>query len=165
MLKKIFKIFKFIIIGGIWTLVFLCFSRLLMVKIWQFDIFYKKQWEVMKGFWNGNGVIIGISDYMLFVTLFFLMLFWFFILLFLCRLNYFKLLLKPIEYISNREIKRYEQTNNQIVLKNMSVAEKITIEDVIKERIQQEKKQDKKVKEADYLRQNISEKIIKKKEQ
>lgn len=119
----------------------------------------------MKGFWNGNGVIIGISDYMLFVTLFFLMLFWFFILLFLCRLNYFKLLLKPIEYISNREIKRYEQTNNQIVLKNMSVAEKITIEDVIKERIQQEKKQDKKVKEADYLRQNISEKIIKKKEQ
>ena len=25
----------------------------------------------MKGFWNGNGVIIGISDYMLFVTLFF----------------------------------------------------------------------------------------------
>ncbi len=165
MLKKIFKIFKFIIIGGIWTPVFLCFSRLLMVKIWQFDIFYKKQWEVMKGFWNGNGVIIGISDYMLFVTLFFLMLFWFFILLFLCRLNYFKLLLKPIEYISNREIKRYEQTNNQIVLKNMSVAEKITIEDVIKERIQQEKKQDKKVKEADYLRQNISEKIIKKKEQ
>ena len=50
------------------------------------------------------------------------------------------------------------------MFKNMAISEKLTVEDVIQERIRKEKGKDH-IKEADKLRQDISEKIIKSKEQ
>ncbi len=164
MLKKILKFFKFIVVGCVWTFALICFARWLLIKIWSFDIFYKKQWEVMVGFWNNNGVIIGFSDYMFFVTLLFLVAFWFFGWYFFYKLKYSKILIAPINYIANRELKKYEKESKYITFKNISVAEKITVEDLIQERIHKEKNEDN-TKKADLLRKNISEKIIKRKEQ
>ena len=68
-----------------------------------------------------------------------------------------------MEYFANREIKKYENIDTHVVIKNISVGEKMTIEDVIKDRIKQEKANV--AKDADALRKNISEKIIQRKEQ
>lgn len=164
MFKKILKIFKFIVTGGIWTLAFLCFARYLLIWIWHFDIFYKKQWVVMAGFWNSNGVIIGASDYMFLITLPVLMVVWIWGIYYFYKTNYAKILMMPINYIANHEIKKYEKEEKHIVFKNMAISEKLTVEDVIQERIRKEKGKDH-IKEADKLRQDISEKIIKSKEQ
>ncbi len=164
MLKKIFKIVKLFIIGGLWTLLLACFIRWIMIRIWQFDIFYKKQWSVIAGFWNNNGIIIGASDYMLFVVLLLSLIIWICGWILFYKVSYVSILTKPINYIADRAIKKYETQDNHIVFKNISVAEKTTLEDIIQERIQKEKNKEL-IKEAEHLRKNISEKIIKRKEQ
>ena len=49
------------------------------------------------------------------------------------------------------------------MIKNIKVGEKISVEDLIQERIKQEQTDN--VKESDEMRRNISEKIINRKEQ
>ena len=68
MLKKISKLTKCLFVGAMWTSAFLYIARLLMICIWKFDIFYAKQWSVVKGFWNNNGVIEGAADYTFFLV-------------------------------------------------------------------------------------------------
>lgn len=164
MIKKILKFFKFFVVGVVWTPAFLYLARWLMIWIWQFDIFYKKQWVVMAGFWNNNGVIIGFSDYMLFTALLVLILLWILGWRFFYKADYLKILMIPVNYIANYEIKKYEKEDKHVTFKNIAIAEKMTIEDVIQERIQKEKDKEH-IKEADQLRKKISEKIIKRKEQ
>ena len=52
--------------------------------------------------------------------------------------------------------------DTHVVIKNISIGEKLTIEDVIKDRIKQEKASVSK--DADSLRKNISQKIMQSKE-
>ena len=80
------------------------------------------------------------------------------------KADYLKILMMPVNYIANYEIKKYEKEDKHVTFKNIAIAEKMTIEDVIQERIQKEKETEH-IKEADQLRKNISEKIIKRREQ
>ena len=163
MLKKIIKIIRALFIGVIWTSALLYTARMLMIYIWKFDIFYAKQWSVVKRFWNSNGVIEGASDYTFFLSLLLILIVWIVGWIKLCRLNYAKLAIAPLNYIANRDLKKYEQINTHVVIKNIKVGEKLSVEDLIQERIKQE--QINNVKESDEMRRNISEKIINRKEQ
>lgn len=162
MFKKTAKSLKVLFIGVLWTAAFLYAARLILIYIWHFDIFYRKQWGVLSGYWNNNGVIMSGTDYLFFLTLLILVLVWGIGWRLLAKANYLKLLLYPFEYFNNYEIKKYENVDTHVVIKNIAVSEKLTVEDVIQERIKKEKVN--KVKEADQLRRNISEKIIKRKE-
>ncbi len=157
MFKSIIKLLRNLIIGAVWTYLFALFSRWLLIYIWHFDILYKKQWIVVKGFWNNNGVIAGSSDYMLLLTMLILLIVWVIGWKKLCKVNYVKLALKPINYIADYGISKYEAEDKHVTIKNLKVGEKITVEDVIQARIKEENShQDK---EADSLRKSISEKI------
>lgn len=72
-------------------------------------------------------------------------------------------MIAPLNYIANRDLKKYEQEDTHVVIKNIKVGEKISVEDLIQERIKQEQTDN--VKESDEMRRNISEKIINRKEQ
>ena len=161
MLKKIGKFIRFLLLSSVWTIVFFTLSRLLMRMVWEFDILSLKQWNVIVEYWNNNGVITG-SDYILFVALIAIIVIWIIGLRKVNSINYLKLLLKPIEYFANREIQKYENIDTHVVIKNISVGEKLTIEDVIKDRIKQEKAAI--AKDADSLRKSISQKIMQSKE-
>lgn len=163
-MKKIVKIFKFLIIGAIWSVFFLWFARVLMKWIWKFDILYHKQWQVLSRYWNDNGVIVGWSDYMFFVALLLLFILWLWGWKKLYRTNYLRLLIAPLQYINNYQLRKYEQKETHIVLKNLSVGEKLTIEDVIKERIKKEDRVPTQ-KASQDLRQSFSQKIIQRKEE
>lgn len=163
MLKKIIKTIRALFIGIIWTSALLYVARLLMIYIWKFDIFYVKQWSVVKRFWNNNGVIDDASDYAFFLSLLLILIIWIVGGVKLCRLNYAKLMIAPLNYIANRDLKKYEQEDTHVVIKNIKVGEKISVEDLIQERIKQEQTDN--VKESDEMRRNISEKIINRKEQ
>ena len=163
MLKKIIKTIRALIIGIIWTSALLYVARLLMIYIWKFDIFYTKQWSVVKRFWNSNGVIEDASDYAFFLSLLLILIVWLVGWIKLCRLDYAKLVVAPLNYIANRDLEKYEQIDTHVVIKNIKVGEKISVEDLIQERIKQEQTDN--VKESDEMRRNISEKIINRKEQ
>lgn len=163
MLKKIAKTVRALLIVCVWTCVLLYVARWLMICIWKFDIFYAKQWGVVKGFWNSNGVIVGASDYTFFLSLLLIFVIWVVGCVKLCRLDYVKLAMAPLHYISNYDIKKYEREDTHVVIKNIKVGEKLSVEDLIQERIKQEQTQN--VKESDEMRRNISEKIINSKKQ
>lgn len=162
MFKKLLKLLRLILVGVVWTSAFVLAARLLMIYLWHFDILYKKQWTVLAGFWNNNGVIAGFADYMFFVTLVVLFIVWIWGWRYFYKANYLKLLMSPIAYIANYKLKKYENIDNHIIIKNISVGEKLSVEDFIQNRIKQEKNNP--TKEADLLRRNISEKIIQRKE-
>ena len=77
------------------------------------------------------------------------------------RLNKYKfinLLIKPFEWWQNRTLRNYREVS--VNIKNLKVEDKKTIEQVVQERLEKEKK---KVKQPnkDELRKNIIEKIAK----
>lgn len=162
-MKKLLSFIKFAIIGIIWTIAFLQLSRWLLKAVWNFDILYKKQWVVMARYWNDNGVIVSSSDYLLFLTLLLLFCLWLFGWKWLVHFRFSQLLLVPLQYINNYQLRKYEQKEMHIALKNMSVGEKLTVEDVINGRLKKEEGKPQK-KASDDLRQNISQKIIQKKD-
>lgn len=163
MIKKLLRIIRFLFIAVIWTSIYGYLARWLLIKFWQFDILYRKQWIVVEGFWNNNGVIYGVSDYLLLVSMLILLLIWIYGCYKLNKINYGKKILSTIEKISNRGLKQYEENVQHIVIKNLKVGEKMTVEDVIQDRIKQEKTE--KGQEASDLRKKISEKIVNYREQ
>jgi hypothetical protein len=163
MIKKIARLVRFLILVFVWTLLFWSVARFVMKLIWRFDIFSMKQWSVIVDYWNNNGVIAGISDFSFFIVLLMVFVLWLYGIHKVNKINYINMLIKPIEYINNRSMKKYEKNDVHVVIKNISVGEKISIEDVIKDRIRQEKNIV--AKDAEALRKSISEKIIQRKEQ
>ena len=163
MIKKIGRIAKFLILAYVWTVLFLGLSRLMLKLIWKFDILSIKQWRVIAEHWNSGGSIRGVSDFSLFITLVIIVVFWLVGIRKVNKINYLKLFMKPIEYLNNRSMRKYENLDTHVVIKNISVGEKLSVEDLIKDRINQEKVNV--AKDAEALRKNISEKIIQRKEQ
>lgn len=164
MIKKIGKLLKASIIGAIWTSFFVLSVRCLLLWIWQFDLLSKKQWDLVSRYWNSNGVIVGVSDYMFFTTLFLSLIIWIWGWRRLMRVNYLDILIWPLRYMNDRQLRKYESKSSHIVIKNISVGEKLTVEDVIKERMKAEEAP-KGEKVAQDLRKKISEKIIQRKEE
>lgn len=135
-----------------------------MILIWNFNFFSEKQWRMVSSFWNANGTIKGLSDYMLFVTLLLIVVVWFSGFKYFYKVSYIRLLLKPFEYFSKKQIEKYSKEGKHVVIKNLIVGEKITLDELIEEKIKAEDKE-KPVKESEALRQNISQKIIERKGQ
>ena len=164
MFKKLLKFIKFVLVGGVWSILWLTLMQKVMIFIWNFNFFSKAQWHMVASFWNANGTIKGLSDYMLFLTLFLVVLGWFLGLKYFYKVGYGKLLLRPFEYFSGKQIEKYRQENKHVVIKNLVVGEKVALDDLINEKIKEEDKQQK-TKESETLRQNITQKIIERKGQ
>ena len=164
MFKKLLKFIKFIFVGSVWSAFWLVLMQRVMIFIWNFNFFSKNQWRMVASFWNANGTIKGLSDYMLFITLLLVVVVWFFGFRYFYKVGYGRLLLKPFEYFSGKQIEKYSKEGKHVVIKNLVVGEKITLDELIDEKIKAEDK-NKQMKESESLRQNISQKIIERKGQ
>lgn len=162
-MKKIAKAIKFIILASVWSFVFIGLSRYLLNKFFKFDFLSQTQWKAIAEYWNKGGVVRDVSDYMFFASLIVVFVLWLWGIRKVNKIKFSRLLIKPLEYFANRDIKKYESIDTHVVIKNISVGEKLTVEDIIRERIKSE--QTAKAKDAEDLRKTISEKIIQRKEQ
>ena len=151
------------IIGAVWSAFWLILTRSIFRLIWGFDFLSDKQWKVVAEFWNENGTIRGFSDYMLFICLLCALWLWIKVWKKLHKVNYLALILRPFEYMNKKQIEKYQANTKRVVIKNMVVGEKITVNDLIEERIKAENKESG-IKEAENLRSDISKKIIERKE-
>lgn len=164
MFKKVLKFIKIALVGVVWSILWVALTRKVMLSIWNFDYVSLNHWKMVKSFWNANGTIRGVSDYLLFLSLFLIILLWFKGFKYFYKIDYMKILLKPLLYFSNREIKKYEKGGKHVIIKNLIVGEKTTLNDLIEEKIKEEEKQEA-PKESETLRKNISKKIIERKGQ
>ena len=131
MFKKIGLFLKFLIGGVVWSTLWCVITQQIVFKIWNFDYLSPNQWRVIKAFWEKNGVIRGVSDYMLFLTLIVILVVWYFGFKKLYRVQYGKFLLKPFESFSKRQITKYENESKHVVIKNLVVGEKMSLEDFL----------------------------------
>lgn len=129
---------------------------------WNFDFISLRHWQTIVSFWNANGTIRGVSDYMLFATLLFILIVWYKGLKYFYRLSYGKLLIRPFEYFSKKQIEKYESSGKHVVIKNLIVGEKMTLDELVEEKIKAEDAKQTQ-KESQNLRESISKKITERK--
>jgi len=159
---KILKFLKFMIVFCCWSVAWLVAMRCVVMYFWNFDFMSAGHWKMVASFWNANGTIKGISDYMLFLTLCAVVVIWFIGLRRLYRKDYIKMLLKPFEYFSKKQIEKYGAESKHVVIKNLTVGEKMTVDDLIEEKIKEEENHPSQ-KQSQNLREKIVEKIIERK--
>lgn len=121
MLKKIKAIFKHIIIGGIWTYIYVSLFKICLIYFWNFNPFSISSWQIIKEFWNAGGSIKSGSDYMLFILILSFFPIWILGWKYLYKKNYIKLILLPITMYNQRLIKKYTGEATNITIKNMGV--------------------------------------------
>ena len=163
MFKKLGLFLRFLVIAAVWSAFWLFLTQQLVLRIWNFNYISPKQWSLIKAFWDKNGVIREASDYMLFITLLVILIVWYIGFKKLYHTNYVKLFLRPFEYFHKKRIEQYTTESKHVVIKNLVVGEKMTLEDLINEKIKEEKGQKASHKESEILRETISKKIIEQK--
>ena len=164
MFKKLLKLIKFLFVLVLWSAVWLLIMRELMIHVWNFDLISPTSWQTISVYWNKGGTIKNANDYMLFITIIFVAVMWYIGLKRLYRVNFARLFLKPFEIFSKKQIAKFESESKHVALKNLVVGEKITLDDLIEEKIKEEGNQQVQ-KESQNLRENISKKITERKGQ
>ena len=92
MLKKILHIFRFSLIGCVWTYTFLMLANYLTFSLWNFNFMSSHSWKVIDTFWNSGGVIKSGSDYLFLSFLISLPLIWIFGWKYFLKVNYINII-------------------------------------------------------------------------
>ncbi len=153
-MKKIFKLFRNIIVMILWSLVFVYITNTLYIKLWNFDYTHTTSWQIMSDYWNSGGVIESTSDIILVSALILLPVLWFWGYIKALKLNYTVLVLKPISLVYD-VINRSSDNSERIVIRNIKSNAQRAEE--IKNELSSLKPQ--KPKETNTIRQNLQEKV------
>ncbi len=164
MLKKLLKFCKWLMVGIIWTYVFLYASLFFTSTIWNFNYLSLIDWEIISAYWNQGGSIKEATDYGLFLTLILLIPLWILGWRYFYHRDFISILLAPINWYNQKQIKKYGQNASRIVIKNMgSTGKKINPEEMIEAKLKDFKTNiEQQEKNSDILREKLKEKFDKK---
>ena len=149
------KTLKTIVVGGVWTVLYLFVTRVLFVSIYGFDYLSPYDWHKINVFWTNGGVIKSGRDYLFLFCLLMLVPVWFVLLKRLLCLNYLNLLLSPFLLFNKLSINKYKAQNKRILLKNIGTS--VKVEEEIKLKTATVKPQERN--EADKIRSAVSQKL------
>lgn len=155
MLKSIFRFVRFVIIGILWSYIFIACANFIIYTLWNFNLLSARSWQTISAFWQSGGVIKTGKDYIFLSTIVALPFIWIWGWRFFCKVSYINILLYPIICYNRRIIRKYGHDSSRIVLKNMKSSQKI-IED-IKNELESIKPE--KAKEVQNIRQQINQVI------
>jgi hypothetical protein len=155
MIKKFFHILCVLFFGSLlclllWFLYALCFA-----VIYKVDLLSPLTFQRFSKFWN-SGQTLSLRDTLMMMLLFTYFPFCLFVFYKLSKYKFINLLIKPFEWWQNRTLRNYKEVS--VNIKNLKIEDKKTIEQVVQERLEKEKK---KIKQPakDDIRKNIIEKI------
>ncbi|MBP5353110.1 MAG: hypothetical protein J6Y91_05030 [Alphaproteobacteria bacterium] len=157
MLKKILHLFCVLISGVAWTAMLAGLLYFGFNALYGLDLFSKQTYQIFESFWNNGGVLTAKELLTLLVII---------LVLLLClfgwkkmyNFKYMKLLTVPLNWFANRGFNDY-QGMTAVNIKNLKVEEKKTIDQIVQERLEQERrKESNQSKERDF-RSAIIEKI------
>lgn len=155
MLKSVFRFVRFVIIGILWSYIFIVCANFIIYTLWNFNLLSARSWQTISAFWQSGGVIKTGKDYIFLSTIVALPFIWIWGWRFFCKVSYINILLYPIICYNRRIIRKYGHDSSRIVLKNMKSSQKI-IED-IKNELESIKPE--KAKEVQNIRQQINQVI------
>lgn len=155
MLKKTLRLIRNLIIGTIWTYLFMVLANLVLFYLWNFNLFSAHSWKTIGYFWEAGGVIKKAKDYLFLFMLLCVPWFWIWGWRLLTRVNYLNILLFPVNAYNRYIINKYGHDSSRIILKNLKSSQK-SIEE-IKARLESIKPEA--PKEVNTIREEIRKKL------
>lgn len=119
MIKKFLRLIRTLIIGTIWTYVFLVLSHFIMLLLWNFNIFALADWQTIARYWNSGGAIKVARDYAFLGCIILLPILWIWGWRRLNKTGYLELFLAPVQAYNRWIIRRYGSNSSRILLKNL----------------------------------------------
>ncbi len=157
-MRKLFKLIKILLVGSIWTYIFIYFADMAMVKFWHFSLLRIDDWATISTYWNSGGKIKTGKDFAFLFSIALIPAVWLWGWSLACKVNYPALLLAPFEWLRNRSLAHYN--DERIVIKNIGLTEeKVSEEELIKDQLKNLEKEIDENKETLKIRENIAEKI------
>ena len=154
-MRKFFCLLRTLLIGVIWTYIFLALSGLLFIRLWNFNFLAPSGWRTISDFWQVGGVIKTSRDYLFLLMLAAVPGVWLWGWRRLLRIGYFNLLLSPVNRYNRYVINKYGHNSKRIVLKNLKSSQKMI--DDIKNQLESIKPES--PKEVKNIREEIQKKI------
>ena len=155
MLKKTLRLIRNLIIGTIWTYLFMVLANLALFYLWNFNLFSAHSWKTIGYFWEAGGVIKKAKDYLFLFMLLCVPWFWIWGWRLLTRGNYLNILLFPVNAYNRYIINKSGHDSSRIILKNLKSSQK-SIEE-IKARLESIKPEA--PKEVNTIREEIRKKL------
>ena len=155
MVKKLLHFICFLVAGLLWSLLLLVVAREVCMLIDRIDIFSPLTYYRLSAYWNGGGVlhtkdilmILGISLYIP-ICLYGLYK--------LYHYQYMRLLTVPLNFLANLGMGDYRAPD--VNIKNLKIEEKKSIEQIVQERLNLEKRKNQQnTNSADFRQQIIKE--------
>ena len=156
-MKKIYKIFRTILIGAVWTYLFLVVSNYIMFQLWNFNFMSARSWQTISRFWESGGIIKTKTDYIFLLMLISLPFLWILGWIKALKIDYLSILLYPLNSYNRYIINKYGHDSSRIVLKNIKSSQKIIEE--IKNQLESIKPA--KTKEVSSIRAEVQKKLEK----
>ena len=156
MIKKFFHYLCVVIAGVLWTSALALLLRIIFITLCDIDVLSPHTYVGVRKFWNSGGVLRGKDLLMLLcVVLFFP----------LCGYGWYKiyhykfirLLTVPLKWLSEIGVRNYQAPD--INIKNLKVEEKKSIEQIVQERLDQERKKNENNNSATDFRREIIKKL------
>lgn len=156
MIKKVFHFLCFAISSVLWIVLVAFILRCLLLFAFGIDPLAPETYAGLAGYWNSGGVLRGADILMLLIIIAYFP---------ICCLGcyklyhykYMKLLTVPLNKILNSGFDGYVAPD--VNIKNLKVEEKKTLEQIVQERINEEKKKSQQAGNNIDFRKNIIEKI------
>lgn len=155
MIKIIGRMLRGLIIGAVWTYIFLIIANIILVLVWHFNMFSAKSWQHIVFFWNHGGTIKHFQDYLFLFILFSFPVIWLLSWIRLLKVDYSDILFTPVHIYNRFIIRKYGSDSKRIILRNIKPSRKI--KDVLQEKLDKIKPDTDK--EVDNIRQEVREKI------
>ncbi|MDO4161554.1 MAG: hypothetical protein Q4D80_00930 [Pseudomonadota bacterium] len=157
MIKKLLHYICVLAAGSVWSVALLLLYQFVFFYFYQIDIVSPLTYKTIGNFWN-NGGILKSGDLLMIFGMFTYFPVVFIGWKFLAKYSYLKLISKPLSWLSNIGLGKYNGGMPEVNIKNLKVEEKKTIEQLVQERIEQENKKIPKTDTAKF-RKEIIEKI------
>ncbi len=155
MIRKLFRFFRGLLIGALWTYVYVIVADFVMQLLWNFNFLSARSWQTISRFWESGGVINTGKDFIFLLMLLMVPVLWVWGWRLLLRADYVAVLLWPLAAYNRHIIKKYGQDSKRIILRNIKSSQKIIEE--IKDQLDSIKPA--KSKEVGNIRNGVFEKL------
>lgn len=156
MIKKLLHFICFLVAGLLWSILLLVVARELCMLINRIDIFSPLTYHRLSAYWNGGGVLHAKDILMIFGMSLYVPI-CLYGLYKLYHYQYMRLLTVPLNFLANLGIGDYRAPD--VNIKNLKVEEKKSIEQIVQERLDLEKRKNQQNSDTTDFRQQIIKEI------
>lgn len=153
-MKKFFHCICVIVFGILWVVASALLFRLVFLLCYRIDILAPKTYRALAAYWNKGGVLRGMDLLMLFgIVIYFPICAYGLHKLF--HFRFLKILTVPLNWIANYGVNHYQTPN--VNIKNLKVEEKKSLEQIVQDRLNEEKKKSENAQPVNFRKKIIEE--------